>query len=139
MRVLTGFAGVMAIVYASVAGAAAPAAAPKADLERGKQLATTVCAACHGPDGRSPAPTNPHIAGQHGGYIATQLAAFKSGARPSPIMQPMAASLSPEDMVNVGAYFESQKPVEGFARDKAMADRGRVLWRAGIPAMGVPA
>ena len=139
MRVLTGFAGLMAVVYASIAGAAAPAPAPKADLERGKQLATTVCAACHGPDGRSPAPANPHLAGQHGGYIAAQLAAFKSGARPSAIMQPMAAPLSAEDMVNVGAYYESQKPVEGFARDKALAERGRVLWRSGIPSIGVPA
>jgi cytochrome c553 len=139
MRVLTGFAGLMAVVYASIAGAAAPAPAAKADLERGKQIATTVCAACHGADGRSAAAANPHLAGQHGAYIAAQLAAFKSGARPSPIMQPMAAALSPEDMANVGAYYERQKPVEGFARDKAMAERGRVLWRSGIPAIGVPA
>lgn len=139
MRVLTGFAGLMAVVYASIAGAAATAPAPKADAERGKQIATTVCAACHGADGRSPAPANPHLAGQHGGYVAAQLAAFKSGVRPSPIMQPMAASLSPEDMANLGAYYETQKPVEGFARDQAMADRGRVLWRSGIPSMGVPA
>src|SRR5688572_15817408 len=139
MRRLTGFAVLMATVYASAAQAASPAPAPKADLERGKQIATTVCAACHGADGRSAAAANPHLAGQHGGYIAGQLAAFKSGARPSAIMQPMAAALSPEDMVNVGAYYERQKPVEGFARDKALAERGRVLWRSGLPSQGVPA
>ena len=139
MRVLTGFAGLMAVVYASIAGAAAPAPAPKADAERGKQIATTVCAACHGTDGRSPAPANPHLAGQHGAYIAAQLAAFKSGARPSPIMQGMAAALSPEDMLNVGAFYEAQKPVEGFARDKALAERGQKIWRSGIKAIGLPA
>ena len=84
MRFFTGFAGLIAPVYASVALAAGPAAAPQADLERGKQLATTVCAACHGADGNSTAPANPNLAGQHADYIAAQLEAFKSGARPSP-------------------------------------------------------
>ena len=139
MRVLTGFAGLMALVYASIGGAAAPTPAPKADVERGKQIATTVCAACHGPDGNSAAPANPILAGQHGDYIATQLANFKSGARPSPIMQGMAAALSPEDMRNVGAYFEAQKPMRQLARDKAAVARGQQIWRSGIKSLGVPA
>lgn len=139
MRLLPGFAVLMATVYASAVHAASPAPAPKVDLERGRQLATTVCAACHGADGRSPAPANPHLAGQHGTYIAAQLAAFKSGARPSPIMQPMAQPLTPEDMMAVGAYYERQKPVEGFARDKALAERGRALWRSGLREQNVPA
>lgn len=138
MRFLTGFAGLMTLVYASVAAAASPAPA-KPDAERGKQIATTVCAACHGPVGLSTAPTNPNLAGQHGAYIAAQLAAFKSAARPSPIMQGMAASLSPEDMRNVGAYFEMQKPAESTARDKALAARGQEIWRGGIKNLGVPA
>jgi cytochrome c553 len=138
MRFFTGFfAGLIASVYASVA--AADANAPKADPERGKQLATTVCAACHGADGNSTAPANPNLAGQHGGYIAMQLAAFKSGARPSPVMQGMAAGLSPEDMRNVGAYYETQKPAPGRAGDKALVQRGQQIWRAGIKATGVPA
>jgi len=139
MRVLTGFAGLMALVYASVAAGAAPAPAPKADLERGKQIATTVCAACHGPDGNSPAAANPILAGQHGDYIAAQLAAFKSGARPSPIMQGMAAGLSADDMRSLGAYFEQQKPVGMNARDKALVQRGQQIWRGGIKSAGVPA
>ena len=137
MRFFTGFfAGLIASVYASVAVADA---APKADLERGKQLAGSVCVACHGADGNSTAPVNPNLAGQHGGYIAAQLAAFKSGARPSPVMQGLAAGLSPEDMRDVGAYYERQKPAQGQARDKALAERGQQIWRAGIKATGVPA
>lgn len=139
MRVPTGLAMLMALVYASITAAAVPEPAPKPDIERGKQLATTVCAACHGADGRSPAPTNPHLAGQHGDYIATQLAAFKSGARPSPIMQGMAAGLTPEDMRSVGAYYEAQKPVEGLARDKVLALRGQQIWRGGIKGINVNA
>ena len=139
MRVFTGLAAFMALVYACGVAAAAPAARPKADLERGKQIATTVCAACHGPEGVSTAPANPHLAGQHADYIAAQLAAFKSGARPSPIMAGMAAGLTPEDMLNLGAYFQSQKPAAGSARDKALAQRGQQIWRAGVKSTGVPA
>jgi cytochrome c553 len=138
MRVFTGFA-LMALVYASAFAAEPESAAPKADLERGKQIATTVCAACHGPDGNSATAANPILAGQHGGYIATQLAAFKSGARPSPIMQGMAAGLTPEDMKAVGSYYSRQKPVESMARDKALVDRGEKLWRSGIKGVNAPA
>src|SRR5258706_15359943 len=53
MRVLTGFAGFIWLVYAGAVASAEPAAAAKPDLERGKQIGTTVCAACHGPDGNS--------------------------------------------------------------------------------------
>jgi cytochrome c553 len=126
----------MALVYASL-GAAAPAEA-KPDVARGKQIASTVCVACHAADGNSPIPANPILAGQNAGYIATQLALFKSGARPSPIMQGMAAALSPEDMRALGAWFEMQKPAERVARDKALADRGGQIWRGGIKAQGVP-
>jgi cytochrome c553 len=139
MRVFTGFAGLMALVYASIAPAAAPVPSPKPDLERGRQIAATACAACHGADGRGTASANPHLAAQHGDYIAAQLAAFKSGARSNPIMQGMATPLSPEDMRNVGAHFASQKPVEGAARDKDLALRGQQIWRSGIKATGVPA
>ncbi|MGZ5031599.1 MAG: c-type cytochrome [Usitatibacter sp.] len=129
----------MALVYASIAAGAAAALVPKADLERGKQIASTVCVSCHGADGNSPTPVNPILAGQHGDYIAVQLAAFKSGARPSPIMQAIAAGISPEDMRNLGAYFEMQKPAPRAARDKALVQRGQQIWRAGIKSSGVPA
>lgn len=129
----------MALVYAGASAAAAPAPVPKPDLARGQQIATTVCAACHGTDGAGNAPANPHLAGQGGDYIAAQLAAFKSGARPSPVMQGMAAGLTPEDMRAVGAYYQAQKPVQGVARDKALAERGKRIWRSGIKSIGLPA
>ena len=137
MRSLTGFAGLIALVYASIAPAAETQAKP--DLERGKQIAGTVCVACHGADGNSTQPVNPILASQNAGYITAQLTAFKSGARPSPIMQGMAASLSPEDIRNVAAWFESQKQSPSVARDKSLALRGQQLWRAGIKNLGVPA
>ena len=73
MRFIAGFAGFAALVYAGIGLAAAPAAAAKPDLQRGQQLATTVCAACHGANGQSTASINPHLAGQSADYIAAQL------------------------------------------------------------------
>lgn len=130
---------VIATVYASAAWAAPPATPARPDLERGKQIASTVCAACHGADGNSPTPANPILAGQGAPYIAAQLAAFKSGARASPIMQGMAAALTPEDMLAVGAHFERQAVTGSIARDKTLAYRGQQVWRGGIKASGVPA
>jgi cytochrome c553 len=138
MRVFSGFAVAMALVYSGAAAAAAPET-PKPDLERGKQIATTVCAACHGAEGISNVPANPNLAGQHAEYVATQLAAFKSGARPSPIMAGMAAPLTPEDMASLGAWYQSQKPAMASARDKALVTRGQQIWRSGVKATGVPA
>jgi len=112
---------------------------PKPDLERGKQIATTVCAACHGGQGLSPAPANPHLAGQDAVYIQRQLQAFKTGARPSPIMQGMAAGLTPEDMLAVGTFYSQQKPPQSAARDKALAERGQRVWRSGVKSTTVPA
>ena len=130
----------MALVYAGlVAAADAATSAPKPDVARGKQIATTVCAACHGPQGLSVAPANPHLAGQDAWYIERQLEAFKSGKRPSPIMQGMAASLTPEDMLNVGGYYAEQNPPQAAARDKALAERGKKVWRSGVKATTVPA
>jgi len=139
VRLAGGLAGVILVVYASLANAAEPPAAAKPDIARGKQIASTVCVACHGADGNSVVPTNPVLAGQHADYIAAQLAAFKSGARPSPVMQAMAAGLSPEDMHNVAGWFESQKPAPHFAHDKALVARGEQVWRGGVKATDVPA
>jgi cytochrome c553 len=129
----------MTLVYATLAQGAAPAPAPKPDLERGKQVAATICVACHGPDGNSPTPVNPILAGQHADYIASQLAAFKSGARANPIMAGMSAALTPEDMRNVGAWFALQVPKPSAAKDKALSTRGQQIWRGGIKQGNVPA
>lgn len=79
-----------------------------ANIEAGKKKSAEVCAACHGPDGNSPAPAFPKIAGQHASYIEKSLNEYKSGARKDPIMAGMAAALSKEDIENLAAYFASQ-------------------------------
>jgi len=83
------------------------ALAVQGDAEAGKAK-SAMCGACHGATGLSPAPTYPNLAGQQSAYIAKQLADFKSGARTDMMMAPMAASLSEQDMADLGAYFSSQ-------------------------------
>lgn len=126
----------VAIGLPAVAFAQAPA---KPDLAKAQQIVSQVCAACHGPDGASPTPANPSLAGMPGDYITVQLAHFKAGIRQNPIMQGFAATLSDADMVSLGAYFASQKPKLQASRDASLAREGQKLWRAGDAANGIPA
>ncbi|GIK85785.1 MAG: cytochrome c [Betaproteobacteria bacterium] len=120
--------------------AAQPSAAPAAaSVDRGRQIATQVCAACHGEDGNSPTPANPNIAGQHADYITLQLAHFKSGVRANPVMQGMSAGLSDDDMRSLGLYYAQQKPKGLTARQADLVKAGQALWRGGDMASGVPA
>jgi cytochrome c553 len=78
------------------------------DIEAGKQKAAEVCAACHGPDGNSPNPAFPKLAGQYETYIEKTLIEYKKGERKDPVMSGMAAALSKEDIENLAVYFASQ-------------------------------
>lgn len=79
------------------------------DAEAGKKKAAEACAACHGPDGNSPTPDFPRIAGQYEDYLAKALADYKSGKRENPIMQGMAAPLSGTEIADLAAYFSRQR------------------------------
>ena len=105
-----------------------------ADAEAGKAIAESTCAACHNADGNSTLPLNPKLAGQVPGYIATQLAAFKSGARESVIMAGMAAPLSKQDMENVDAFYTTQITVAASIPEDQMesAKAGAQLYRGGF-------
>ena len=88
--------------------------AQAANIEAGKDLATAVCAACHGANGVSVSDALPNLAAQRAAYIETQLKLYKDGTRkasgptsPTLIMQAIAAQLSAEDIANTAAYFAS--------------------------------
>ena len=134
------FTAALALSIASGFAAAADKPAAKADLARGSQIATQVCAACHAADGNSPAAANPKLAGQHPEYLSKQLASFKENkARKNPVMMGFAAALTPEDMVNVSAHFAAQKPKEGAARNAATVKMGEKIYRGGVSDKGIAA
>ncbi|MGS0743600.1 c-type cytochrome [Glaciimonas sp. GG7] len=80
-----------------------------ADIEAGKTKAAA-CMACHGVAGNSTMPLIPVLAGQNARYLYLELRDFKEGARVNPMMSPMAANLSKEDMQDLAAYFAAQTP-----------------------------
>ena len=131
------------LLLALIAGPALAAvptlATAQNDMERGRKIATEVCAACHGADGNSPTAVNPNIAGQHADYITLQLAHFKAGVRANPIMLGMATPLSADDMRAVALYYSRQKPKGLAAKDIELVKAGQALWRGGDAATGVPA
>ena len=114
------------------AQANAPQAAAKPDLAKGEASYGAVCASCHGADGNSGSPANPKLAQQHPEYLAKQLQEFKSGKRANAIMSGMSASLSDQDMKNIGAWLGTQKAKPGFAKDKEWVALGERIYRGGL-------
>ncbi len=134
-------ASLVAVLATTSAFANAPAAAPasKGDPKAAESIVNQVCAACHSVDGNSVAAANPKLAGLNAEYINKQLTEFKSGARKNAIMSGMVANLTPQDMLNLGAYFSAQQPKPGTSKDQALALQGQKIFRGGVMGAGVPA
>jgi cytochrome c553 len=136
LNVLVGVAGTLGLATSfTVLGQGAA----KPDPGKAQQIATQVCAACHGADGNSATAANPHLAGQVPEYTTRQLRHFKDGVRQNDVMQAMVASLSDEDMRALGSYFFRQPQKGGAARDAELVTLGQRLYRGGDPARNLPA
>jgi len=122
--------------------AAAPSAAPSVPFTTGKaasgEAKAALCTACHGPNGNSVNPEWPRLAGQSAVYIAGQLKLFRSGVRDNPIMKPLAASLSDQDIDDLAVYFEAQTPT-GLEADPSYWKPGEAVYLSGDAAREVPA
>lgn len=99
-RSLLAAVGIAAIMSSTVAGAAGDPAAG--------QKKAQVCASCHGPDGVSPTPNFPILAGQYSDYLVHALKQYKSGERENAVMKGFAVGLSEQDMWDLAAWFASQ-------------------------------
>ena len=128
-------------LVAALATTSAFAAAPanKGDPKAAESIVNQVCAGCHSVDGNSVIPANPKLAGLNAEYINKQLTDFKSGARSNAIMSGMVASLSPQDMLNLAAYFSAQQPKPDTSKDQELALNGQKVFRGGVQGTGVPA
>src|SRR6187399_2532586 len=76
--------------------------------ERGRAKAQEVCVACHGEQGVSPAPENPHLAGQSGAAIYKQLNDYRTGSRAHQLMTDLAKALDEPTLADVAAYYAAQ-------------------------------
>ncbi len=103
----------------------------------GQKLADAYCAGCHGPEGNSPDPQYPKIAGQKDYYLRTELRAFKRGTRKSDVMSGVASALSDAQIVELARFFSRQKVKPDTIKDRQVADLGSRIFR--YAGRGVPA
>lgn len=106
-----------------------------------------ICGACHGPDGNSPAPNFPKLAGQGERYLLKQMQDIKAGSKPGAAegsgrkvleMTGMLDNLGDQDLADIAAYFAAQKMSVGAA-DPQLVEAGEALYRGGKLADGMPA
>jgi len=94
------FLALAALMFTSSSAMAGDAAAGKAK--------SAICASCHGAAGISSNPMWPNLAGQQEQYLVKQIKAFRDGERKDPMMAPMVATLSDDDIANLAAFYTSQ-------------------------------
>jgi len=116
------------VIAAPLVIAALPLA-QAADIEAGKAKVATVCAACHGANGVSVSESVPNLAAQRAGYIQAQLKALKDGTRKAPIMNAIAAQLTPAEIGDVAAYFASLPGAPAGEKSPQLAN----VARSGVP------
>jgi cytochrome c553 len=109
------------------------------DSARATEIVSGKCFICHGADGESSSPVFPRLAGQHAGYVARQLADYKSGRRKSSAMQPMVEDLNDADFKVLGTYFATRPVIVHRIDDPELAAMGRFIFVRGNPYSGVPA
>ena len=85
----------------------------------------TQCTGCHGPDGNSPLPKIPSLAGQPAFYVLNQLFLMREGVRKVEAMVPFVKDLTDSDLDALSAHF-SKLPSKssGEPIDPALVKRG---------------
>lgn len=116
------------LAFAHSAGAAVPFV--KGDAAAGEPL-TAMCAACHGADGNSLAPTFPKIAGLGERYLYKQLLDIRDGARPIPTMVGQLDDMTNQQLADIAAYY-AEMPISGSQADPELVALGEKVYRAGI-------
>lgn len=135
---------------AARAAGSAPAAAGKTPAAKGPSHAerfATLCAACHGANGRAADPLTPVLAGQPSLYAITQLFLFREGRRSNQAMVAVGKTLTDDDMRGFSEYIGTLPPVPPpapatppdaarMARGKALAEQHKCVFCHGADLAG---
>ncbi len=108
------------------------------DAAKGAALMAERCASCHGPDGNSPVPTFPKLAGQHADYLLHEMKEYTQYHRQSDMMEPVMKKLSEADMVNLAVFLAAQKPSPGTVTEPTLLTLGKKVYLEGNSDSGVP-
>lgn len=111
--------------------------APSAHAQQAEELATQVCASCHGPNGDSVSSAFPKLAAQKKEYLEGQLRAFRDRTRADPMAQAymwgMSSQLSDEQIRELAAYYAGRPAPRGRVGDPKLIQLGRSIFEQGIP------
>ncbi|MEJ7687976.1 MAG: c-type cytochrome [Variovorax sp.] len=95
------------------------------------QRYASLCAACHGANGRSEMAGTPVLAGQHSFYAITQLFLFREGRRANEAMSAVAKGMKDEDLRGFSEFIGTLPPVPAPAPaappEAARMARGQAL------------
>ncbi len=133
-RVLAMAAGAV-LLAGSAYGSTTPVQVPT--------LVTTTCAACHGSNGVSLVSTFPDLAGQGAPYLVKQITDFRNHTRADAlaksIMWTMAATIPPNKIQQIAAFYASQQGPAGTTESATLVAAGRTLYQGGDAADHLPA
>jgi cytochrome c553 len=108
--------GVLALTLLVLASVAEAQGKKRSDGKAGApnpypQRFATLCAACHGANGRSEIPGTPVLAGQHSFYAITQLFLFREGRRNNEAMTAIAKQMNDTDLRGFSDFIGTLPPV----------------------------
>lgn len=114
------------------------------DPARGYRVASRACASCHGMNGNPAITGIPKLAEQYPEYLVKQLKAFVApphgrAMRISPVMAPVAAALSPQEIDDVASWYARSVREPGRPRNRARLEQGAQLFLHGDPEENLPA
>lgn len=106
----------------------------------GQTLVAQVCSNCHGLTGESVSPEFPKLNGQQRAYLVSQLTDFKghlrSDAQGTAYMWGF-TNLTPEQIDQLADYFSAQLPMRRPAASTLSLNRGELIFKSGLPDLGV--
>jgi cytochrome c553 len=133
-------------IFALLAGVATLLSAqttPPDVQKAAEEKAVNLCSTCHGPRGISTSSEFPILAGQHKGYLAAQIDAFRKQARAEKdahdFMWGIAGQLDEKIINAIAAYYASQPPARGRTDDPSLVAKGKELYDKGLPDRAIPA
>lgn len=84
------------------------------------------CSACHGPDGNSPTPAIPSIAGQPKLFLENQLVLFREELRRSPAMLPIVKGMNDAEIAQLASHYSAlpARSMEAAQADNSLEEQG---------------
>jgi cytochrome c553 len=99
---------IAALAFFLFANAAVADGVLKGDAAAGEALSAS-CAACHGVDGNSLAPTFPKLAGLGERYLLKQMKDIRDGRRPVALMAGQVDNMTDQQLADIAAFYDSHE------------------------------